>query len=242
MSRLENKGRAPLAVRFALFRWLFLLRKVFLTRSSRRYWSQYGEEIGLDRVLNVSRPGFFVDVGCYHPTKYSNTFKLYRRGWRGVNIDLDEIKIAAFNLRRPGDTNIVAAVSDKEETVTLGSTGFYTVTQTIDAGAIEKLRHRGVPVELKQVRTRTLTGILDETKYRGRKITLLNIDVEGIELKVLQSLDFERYQPKVIIVEAHLRSLEELAASELYNFLKQHGYTLFNWTGPSLLFLHPREQ
>src|SRR5665213_2950175 len=74
MSRLENKGRAPLAVRFALFRWLFLLRKVFLTRSSRRYWSQYGEEIGLDRVLHRNRPGFFVDVGCYHPTKYSNTF------------------------------------------------------------------------------------------------------------------------------------------------------------------------
>ncbi len=137
MNHPESKSIPPLAARFALFRWLFLLRKVFLTRSSRRYWSQYGEEIGLDRVLDVSRPGFFVDVGCYHPTKYSNTFKLYRRGWRGVNIDLDEIKIAAFNLRRPGDTNIVAAVSDKEETATLGSTGFYTVTQTTDAAAIE---------------------------------------------------------------------------------------------------------
>lgn len=241
MSSLENKPCVPLVERFALLRWLFLLRKVFLIRSSRRYWSQYGEEIGLDRVLSVNRPGFFVDVGCYHPTKYNNTFKLYRRGWRGVNIDLDHIKIAAFNLRRPADTNIVAAVSDKEETVTLCSTGFYTVTQTIDAGAMEKLRRRGVPVELKPIRTRTLSSILDETEFRGRKIALLSIDVEGIELKVLQSLDFERYQPKVIIVEAHLRSLEELLSSELYGFLKGQGYSLFNWTGPSLLFLHPRE-
>ncbi len=84
-----------------------------------------------------------------------------------------------------------------------------------------------MPVELKQIRTRTLTRILDETKFCGQKITLLNVDVEGIELKVLQSLDFERYQPKVIIVEAHVRSLEELASSELYDFLKRHGYTLY---------------
>jgi hypothetical protein len=79
---------------------------VFLTRSSLRYWSQYGEDIVLDRVLNLKRKGFFVDVGCYHPVQYSNTYKLYRLGWRGINIDLDAIKIEAFNLRRPGDVNM----------------------------------------------------------------------------------------------------------------------------------------
>lgn len=241
MSDAPTKPSGPLAARFALFRWLFLLRKVFLTRSSQRYWSQYGEEIGLDRIFNVSRPGFYVDVGCYHPTKYNNTYKLYRRGWRGVNIDLDEIKIAAFRLRRPADTNLVAAVSDKEETVTLGSTGFYTVTQTLDPEAIEKQRRRGVDVQLREVRTRTLTNLLDATPFRDRKIGVLSVDVEGLELNVLRSLDFARYQPKVIIVEAHVRSLEELMASELYTLLRSQGYTLFNWTGPSLLFLHPRE-
>ena len=37
--------------------------------------------------------GFFVDVGCFHPIKYNNTYRLYRKGWRGVNIDIDAIKI-----------------------------------------------------------------------------------------------------------------------------------------------------
>jgi FkbM family methyltransferase len=227
---------------FAPLRWLFLLRKVFLTRSRRSYWSQYGEDIVLDRVLNLKRPGFFVDVGCYHPTKYNNTYKLYRRGWRGINIDLDAVKIAAFNLRRPGDLNILACASDKEGTVPVCSTGFYTVTETIDPATINKHRERGQVMTFRKMQTRTLTDILDGTKFHGRKIDVLSVDVEGHELNVLRSLDFDRYRPKVIIVELHARSLEELTASELYDFLRARDYSLFNWTGPSLLFIHPRER
>ena len=222
------------------FRWLFLFRKVFLTRSSQRYWSQYGEDIVLDRVLNLRRAGFFVDVGCYHPVKYNNTYKLYRRGWRGINIDLDAIKIDAFNLRRPQDANIVAAVSDVEQTVPLGSTGFYTVTSSIDAETVARLKARGQSIRVQHIRTRTLTGILDDTAYRNRPIDVLSVDVEGHELPVLRSLDFARYQPKVIIAESHQRQLEEILQSDLYRFLQESGYSLFNWTGPSLLFIHPR--
>ena len=59
-------------------------------------------------------------------------------------------------------------------------------------------------------------------------------------MPVLRSLDFARYQPKVIIAESHQRQLEEILQSDLYRFLQESGYSLFNWTGPSLLFIHPR--
>jgi FkbM family methyltransferase len=224
------------------FRFLFLLRKVFLTRSSQRYWSQYGEDIVLDRVLNLKQPGFFVDVGCFHPVKYNNTFKLYRRGWRGVNLDLDPIKIDAFNLRRPDDVNLVAAVSDTERTVQVGSAGLYTVTATIDGEAIAKLRTQSGRIAFREVRTRTLTSLLDATRFRAKKIDVLSVDVEGHELPVLRSLDFERYQPKLLIVELHARTLEAVTESEVFAWLSARGYHLINWTGPSLIFLHPRER
>lgn len=225
-----------------VFRFFFLLRKVFLTRTSQRYWSQYGEDIVLDRVLNLKQPGFFVDVGCYHPVKYNNTYKLYRRGWRGVNIDLDRIKIQAFNLRRPSDINVVAAVSDEERTVPLYSTGFYTLTQTIDDKTMQKSKRGGQSVEQREVHTTTLSRILDDTPFWNRKIDVLSVDVEGHELPVLKSLDFERYLPKVIIVESHARALEEILNSELYQFIQRRGFTLFNWTGPSLLFIYSGEK
>tara|TARA_B110000879_G_scaffold201693_1_gene277102 strand:+ start:1002 stop:1208 length:207 start_codon:yes stop_codon:yes gene_type:complete len=35
---------------------------------------------------------FFVDIGCFHTTKYNNTYVYYKKGYRGINIDIDRIK------------------------------------------------------------------------------------------------------------------------------------------------------
>jgi len=224
-------------LRFAPFQWLYLIRKVFLTRSSRRYWSQYGEDIVLDRVLNLSQPGFYVDVGCYHPVKNNNTFKLYRHGWRGLNLDIDELKIAAFRLRRPRDLNLACCVSEQAGDVLVFSPGVWSLTQTVDLATAEKLLSRGIRIAKRTVPARPLTMILDKSEFRDREIDVLSIDVEGHELAVLRSLDFERYRPRVVIVESHSRSLEELMAAAEYRLLTERGYTLFNWTGPSVHFL-----
>lgn len=222
---------------FAPFRWLYLLRKIYLTRSSRRYWSQYGEDIVLDRVLSRRVPGFYVDVGCYHPVKNNNTFKLYQWGWRGINLDIDELKIAAFRLRRPRDLNIACCVSDQPGDIRVFTPGPWSLTQTADVVTAEKLRARGVQLVERIVPARTLTSILDESEFRNRRIDALSIDVEGHELAVLRSLDFDRYQPRVVIIESHVRSLEDLMASAEFKLLTGKDYTLFNWTGPSVLFL-----
>ncbi len=219
------------------FRWLYLLRKIFLTRSSRRYWSQYGEDIVLDRVLNLGKSGFYVDVGCYHPVKNNNTFKLYRLGWRGINLDIDELKIAAFRLRRPRDLSLACCVSDQPGDIRVFTPGPWSLTQTADVATAEKLRSRGVQLVERVVPARTLTSILDESEFRDRRIDALSIDVEGHELAVLRSLDFDRYQPRVVIIESHVRSLEDLMASAEFKLLAGKNYTLFNWTGPSVLFL-----
>ncbi len=232
---------AGLLTKSVAFRFLFLLRKIFFTRATRKYFSQYGEDIVYDRVINLKREGFFVDVGCYHPTKYNNTYKLYKRGWRGINIDLDDIKIQAFNLRRPGDINVLCAVSDEEAAVPLYASGFYSLTQTLDPESAMKTAGAGLTPKVRHVQTKTLTSIIDQTRYKDCKIDLLSVDVEGFELKVLKSLDFERFQPKIVVVESQARALNQVLNSEVYRYLTARGYDLFNWTGPSLLFIHPRK-
>ncbi|MDH5790264.1 MAG: hypothetical protein OEZ27_06695, partial [Nitrospinota bacterium] len=75
--------------RSSVWTWLFLFRKIYLTKVFRIFYSQFGEDIILKGfILRNINDGFYVDVGCYHPKKYSNTYKLYKRGWRGINIDL----------------------------------------------------------------------------------------------------------------------------------------------------------
>lgn len=212
---------------------LYIFRKTFITRFRRSHYSQFGEDCVLsDWIPKNKRNGFFVDVGCYHPRKLSNTYALYQRGWRGINIDLDSEKIAAFELARKEDTNIVAAVSDVEETLEIYSDRRYSVGATIDGNLAERnrLEKRG------SITTSRLGTLIDATAYRDRTIDLLSVDVEGFDVRVLKGLDFERYRPGIILVESHETTINGILASELHNFMSAKNYTLSNWVGYTLFY------
>ena len=76
-----------------------------------------GEDLVILDNLQDINYGFFVDAGCYHPTHLNNTFLLYKKGWRGINIDLSEYTIDLFNFSRPKDININNAVINYDGTV-----------------------------------------------------------------------------------------------------------------------------
>ncbi|TAJ77969.1 MAG: FkbM family methyltransferase [Gallionellaceae bacterium] len=221
-----------------MLRKLFLLRKIFLSKTSMRHYSQYGEDDSTYVHLLPIKNGFFVDVGCYHPKKYNNTYRWYRKGWRGVNIDLDPVKIEAFNMVRPGDVNLVCAISKegKGELRDCYSFGRYSVISTMDKAFAEYQRGLGKEYVVRQVRVASLDHMLDQTRFAGRKIDLLTVDVEGFDLDVLQSLSFERYSPLLILVELHEPTIGKVMASPLYEFMVGKGYDLVNWTGPTLVF------
>ncbi len=83
---------------------------------------------------------------------------------------------------------------------------------------------------------RTLTEVLDASRFRGRRVALLSVDVEGHEAAVLRSLDFERYRPDLILLEFHVPTLERLQAEPTYRLLDELGYKLVNWTGLTAFF------
>lgn len=216
-----------------LFRKLFLLRKLYLTTTWRPHYSQFAEDISIERMFPRGFKGFFVDVGCFHPKKYSNTWMLYRRGWRGINIDIDSIKIDGFNIVRPGDTNIACAVSSEEGEATYYSNGFYSLTISFDKDFVDS--RKGQRYIEKKTRCRRLTTLIDESKFKNHPIDFLSVDAEGHDLEILKSLDFERYDPRLIAVEAHDPLLTDIAEKPLYQFLQSKGYCLVGWCGLTLL-------
>lgn len=216
-----------------LFRKLFLLRKMYLTRRSFTHYGQFGEDISIERHFATDYRGFFVDVGCFHPIKYNNTYRLYRRGWRGVNIDLDPVKVEGFDMVRPHDVNIARGVSDRPGEAAVWSSGFYSLTSTLDE---EFARSWPGDFRTHTIRTETLSSILDGTKFRDRPIDLLTVDAEGHDLAVLRSLDFQRYRPGLIAVELHQATLAAVQGDPLFKFLLGKGYDIVNWTGLTILF------
>ena len=215
----------------ALFRFLFLLRKLYLTRTKFKHFSQFAEDVSILCLFPKNYRGFFVDVGCFHPKKYNNTWQLYKKGWRGVNVDIDAIKIQGFNIVRPQDINIASAVSNTEGEITYYSHGFYSLTSSLD----EKFTAGKSGYLQKKTKAKRLSDILDATKYAGQEIDFLSVDAEAHDLEVLMSLDFDRYQPKLIAVETHRALLTEVIKEPLYQFLVEKNYCLVGWCGLTLL-------
>ena len=52
-----------------------------------------------------------------------------------------------------------------------------------------------------------------------------------------KSLNFDIYNPSIIIVETHLKKIDLIIKSEIYLFLISHKYILKSWNLYSLIFI-----
>ena len=87
---------------YRLLRGFFKLLGVFAKVSL----SQFSEDTIIEIILKNARRknGIFVDVGCNHPIEYNNTYLLYLKGWRGINIDGNGYLIDLYKKLTSGDS------------------------------------------------------------------------------------------------------------------------------------------
>ena len=94
--------------------------KIFRNSSKNKHLGEFGEDIFVRRFFKNEIKGFYVDIGCYHPIKGSLTYYLFKKGWKGLNVDLSKVSVDLFKISRPHDYNINAAVTDFD-----GDTSYY---------------------------------------------------------------------------------------------------------------------
>ena len=92
-----------------------ILKTIYYKKYSKVSYSISGVDLIIDRIFAKQKKGIYVDLGCNHPIKHNNTYLLYKRGWKGINIDSDIKSIQEFNKFRPEDFNINALVSDRKK-------------------------------------------------------------------------------------------------------------------------------
>jgi len=97
--------------------FITLLKKIYYEKYSKKSYSISNVDLVIDRLFRDIEKGVYIDVGCNHPIKYNNTYLLYKRGWTGINIDLDETSIKEFNIIRKKDHSVQKMVGslDGEE-------------------------------------------------------------------------------------------------------------------------------
>ena len=201
--------------------------KLLLGRGYNKSFGQFGEDAVLQTLLQKKK-ATYIDVGAYHPVLYSNTYAFYKRGWSGVVIDANLNSKLLFNVFRPRDTFINAAVG-KEGTKTYYNYSDPAFNQLSD---IEPPLPNGVSLVSKDVvkviPLETLVGNIGP-------VDLLNIDVEGLDLEVLETYDWNN-PPRVIAIEVHDFNAETPKNSPAYVFLHEKGYRLTALCGVTLIF------
>jgi FkbM family methyltransferase len=200
-------------------------------------YSQDGEDMILRRLFERRHSGFYADVGAHHPYRFSNTCYFYRRGWRGINIDPNPDAIEAFRRARPSDTNVCVGVSDS-----VGYLSFYLFNEpalnTFDASlAADRETLPGYRLlETRSVPVRRLDDLLAEYLPPDQTIDFLSIDVEGLDLSVLRSNDWSRFRPRILLVEAHERSVFAIEHNPINLFVVAAGYQLIAKTLNTLIY------
>ena len=191
--------------------------------------SQFGEEKFILSFFDKGYKGKFVDIGCFHPTRHNNTYEMYKSGWYGINIDLNPLTIDLFNFARKKDININAAISNNEENKTLYFVDELNTQNTLEANHLLFLKNhhnlKEEEISEQTIKTRRLDKILDS--YNFNEIDFMNIDVEGHELNILNSIDFLKYKIKFICIEMIDHNDQAKLINEKLNvILERNGYVL----------------
>lgn len=222
-----------------LEKFFFRLKIIFsliLEPYSNLYWSQEGEDILLKRIFANKKNGFYVDVGAYHSSRFSNTYKLYKENyWRGVNIDPSLSSYLNLKKKRKRDINLNIGISDKKEILK-----FYSFNEgainTFNSKKKNQLKLNYKLKKTEKIQCKKLSDVLDGCLKKDVKIDLLTIDTEGYDLKVLKSNNWNKYLPTYIIVEISSSTLDEIMRDSITIFLNKRGYRIYSKLHKSVIF------
>jgi FkbM family methyltransferase len=210
----------------------------------RTSYSQSGEDLIVDFFLTwqlgIKNPTY-MDIGAHHPYWLSNTYLFYKRGLTGVCIEPDPMLYNAIAKKRPKDININKGVGFNK---VIEVADFYIMSSralnTFSKEEAERVSKLGLN-KIEQVIQIELININDifSKYYPDNDLDFLSLDVEGLDQKILESIDFEKYKPKVICVETiefnESRIIKKQQA--IVDFLISMGYFIYADTSINTIFV-----
>jgi FkbM family methyltransferase len=200
-----------------------------LPEYSTAVYSHWGEDSIIEFLFSSVSDGRYLDIGCFHPALYSNTMRLYGKGWTGLNIDPNPFMIKQCQLMRPRDVSLNKAAGKEHGSIEYYSFHDWASSNTASrefANIIAKNQNLEMPVG-KTVELVTMAELMEEY-FSDRTPEFVNIDVEDLDVDVLKSGDWSRYRPHVLAIEDINFSITAPHESAIYRFLREQGYLMIS--------------
>ena len=191
-------------------------------------FAQNGEDVRLWRALDEVDQGYYVEVGGWDPVEHSVSRSFYLRGWAGLVLEPVAEHCERFTAVRPQDQVLQVVASSQDGYVDfhcLPGTGLST------SSGVVALRHAaaGMVEEVRRLPSRTLAGLLQE--HAPSEIHFMTIDVEGAELDVLQGMDFGRFRPWILVIEATEPGTPTVTSLDWEQLVLDAGYAFAGFDG-----------
>ncbi len=187
--------------------------------------AQNYEDVALFRALNGVERGFYIDIGAFHPEKYSVTKAFYDLGWSGISVEPNPHLHRQIAAARPRDINLGVAIANAPGTVQLtifeDDALSTTSRETVDSHATN---HQVVDVV--DVEAVSLESVWREHVPAGTDVHFLKIDMEGGEGDVIRGFDWRQRRPWILVVESTKPETEEDTSFEWEPTLLDAGYAL----------------
>jgi hypothetical protein len=213
-----------------------LIWDIYLSLLKHKSYSQYGEDLIIDSFFQHHVPiknGNYLDIGCYHPIGISNTYVLHKRGWQGLVVDIDDYKLELFKRRRGKNVEVLKGAISSEDSVS--KVPIYKFNQPFSpydtlSEEIAKMRSKAINIEYT---TEEVNQISINSLLHKKHFDLINIDVEGLDELIVNSIDFKKFQPTMIVYE----SFDPFSSSKTKELLNDNGYTLLFISGGSIGYI-----
>ncbi len=226
--------KTKLTYRTYLYYNLYIRHKCFLNRKN---YSQWGEDQYIKNYFKYLEKGIYLDIGCFHPYMYSNTCLLHKKGWTGVNVDINQTSIDLFNIARPKDTNLCTTIDENKKEFIMYYDDPFSPVNTLDENFYKSLKKSFFQNKKNlTIQSKTFKEIINLSKVEN-KIDFINIDVEGFDYNILRQIDLNEFKVKLISIETH--NIDGSASKNfdlISQFLKKNNFSIYKRVGPSTLY------
>lgn len=211
-------------------------------RDAKHSYAQAGEDLIVDFILHAMQIDdiTYLDVGAHHPTRFSNTYLFYRRGFQGVLVEADPELMSSIRQVRPRDTCIEAGVgiqSASSARFFVMSTRTLNTFSEAEAKRYEAMGSQRIEKVL-PVQMVTLDKIIDD-HFSDKQPSLISIDVEGLDFEVLSTLNLKKFRPPIICIETlqYSETREEVKDTRIAQLMGDNGYFVYGDTYINTIFV-----
>lgn len=173
--------------------------------------------------------GYYIEIGAYNGKSQNSTIALEKAGWSGVCVEAHPNNFRKLKKNRNCKC-IQGAVYNREGSITfvdVGTPGWSGIKETHQ----DKHKQRYNNENYTEV---TVPCITFESVAEKTNIDYLQIDVEGAEIAILDSINWNKYNIKHLCIEDNLRV--EQKNNTYFNKLTSLGFKLVEQLNKDFLY------